>query len=54
LQEGWNQFVSLAEPDRAFEIAQQLASVCRTLTSLRTVPILGPANQDPRARLSAG
>jgi Phosphotransferase enzyme family len=45
--EPWSQFASLAELDRAFEIAQQLASVCRTLTWHRTVLGLGPAYQDP-------
>lgn len=45
--EPWSEFGSRADLDRAFEVAQQLASVCRTLTWHRTLLSLGPAYQDP-------
>ncbi len=45
--EPWREFGSRAELDHAFEAAQQLAGVCRTLTWHRTLLSLGPAYQDP-------
>jgi len=45
--EPWSEFGSRAELDRAYEVAQQLAGVCRTLTWHRTLLSLSPSYQDP-------
>jgi hypothetical protein len=45
--EPWSTFGSRAELVRAFELAQQLAAVSRTLTWYRTVSALGPGYRDP-------
>ncbi|MDQ4057789.1 MAG: aminoglycoside phosphotransferase family protein [Actinomycetota bacterium] len=45
--EPWSEYGSRAELNRAYEIAQQLAGVCRTLTWHRTLSSPGPAYQDP-------
>ena len=45
--EPWSEYGSRAELNRTYEVAQQLAGVCRTLTWHRTLLSLGPAYQDP-------
>ena len=45
--EPWSEFGSRAELEHAYEIAQQLAGVCRTLTWHRTLVSLGSTYQDP-------